>query len=415
MGDDVEAELRLTDRIGLGVLNQLVTRELVLDVLRETGRQEQRNRLLPARAVVYFVLALSLFSRDPYEEVMQKLVQGLKVMRIWKGDWRVPTTAALSKARIRLGIDPLREIFERVAIPCAMQSTVGASSRGHRLMAIDGVEFDIPDTPPNAEHFGYSGVKKNEKSAFPKIPMMALVECGTHAIVAVETGTQADSEWSLARRLAAQAGVFEPGMLVMCDRGLYGYDLISELLDIGVDVCFRVSAKAVLPMLGWLPDGSYRSYIVDRRVKGNHQRRLDRGALKITDLPGIHVRVVEYEIPNRIGKGEIFTLVTSILDHEDMEAIDLAGAYRERWEAELAFDELKTHERGTAMVMRSKSPEMIIQELYGFLIIHYAVRRLMTQAADQADLDPDRLSFTRSLNIIRRQVVSQAGFSPSDS
>lgn len=408
-------ELRLTDRIGLGVLSQLVTRELVSGVLRETGRQEQRNRLLPARVVVHFVLALSLFSRDPYEEVMRKLVQGLKVMRIWKVDWQVPTTAALSKARMRLGVDPLREIFRRVAVPCAMQSTAGAWSRGRRLMAIDGVEFDIPDAPANAEHFGYSGVKKNEKSAFPKIPVMALVECGTHAIVAVETGTQADSEWSLARRLVAQAEVFEPGMLVMCDRGLYGYDLISDLLATGVDVCFRVSAKAVLPMLGWLPDGSYNSFITDRRVKGNHQRRLNSGSLQITDLPGIHVRVVEYEIPNRIGKNEIFTLVTSILDHEDMCAVDLAEAYRERWEAEHAFDELKTHERGTAMILRSKSPKMIVQELYGFLITHYAVRCLMTRAADQADLDPDRLSFTRSLNIIRRQVVSQAGFSPSNS
>lgn len=415
MSGDVGVELRLTDRIGLGVLNQIVTRELVLHVLRETGRQEQRNRLLPARVVIYFVLALSLFSRDPYEEVMRKLVQGLKVMRIWKGDWHVPTTAALSKARIRLGVDPLRVLFERVAIPCAMQSTAGAWLKGHRLMAIDGVEFDIPDTAANADHFGYSGVKKSEKSAFPKIPVMALVECGTHAVVAVETGTQSDSEWSLAGRLVAQAEAFEQGMLVMCDRGLYGYDLISELLATGADVCFRVSAKAVLPMLGWLPDGSYRSYITDRRVKGSHQRRLDNGSLKITDLPGIHVRVVEYEIPNRVGKGEIFTLITSILDEEDMSAVDLAEAYRERWEAELAFDELKTHERGTAMVLRSKSPDMILQELYGFLITHYAVRRLMTQAADQADLDPDRLSFVRSLNIIRRQVVSQAGFSPSDS
>ena len=163
-------------------------------------------------------------------------------------------------------------------------------------------------------------LKKNEKSAFPKIPMMALVECGTHAIVGVETGTQNDSEWSLAVRLAAQEELFEQGMLVMCDRGLYGYDLIGELIGTGADVCFRVSAKAVLSMLGWLPDGSYRSYITDRRVKGNHQRRLNGGSLKITDLPGIHVRVVEYEIPNRAGKGELFMLVTSILDDEDMSA-----------------------------------------------------------------------------------------------
>lgn len=415
MSGEVELDLRLTDRIGLGVLTKIVTRELVSDVLQETGRQEQRSRLLPARVVIYFVLALSLFSRDPYEEVMRKLVQGLAAMRIWGRDWHVPTTAALSKARIRLGAEPLRAIFERVSAPCALPSTAGAWVQGRRLMAIDGVELDIPDTELNSDYFGYSGVKKNEKSAFPKIPMMALVECGTHAIVAVEHGTQTDSESSLARRLAARAEIFEPGMLVICDRGLYGYGLISDLIDAGVEVCFRVSAKAVLPMLGWFPDGSYRSYIIDRRVKGNHQRRLDSGRIGITDVPGIHVRVVEYDVPNRLGKGEVFTLVTSILDHEDMGAVDLAEAYRERWEAELAFDELKTHERGTAMVLRSKSPEMVVQELYGFLITHYAVRRLMAQAADQADLDPDRLSFVRSLNIIRRQVVSQAGFSPSDS
>lgn len=407
--------MSLTDKIGLGVLTRLAPRELVAEVISETGRREKRKRVLPARVVVYFVLALALFYRDSYEEVMRKLVQGLTSIGTWKTDWKVPTTSALSQARQRLGVEPLQELFHRVAVPCAMRSTEGAWKCGRRLMSIDGFEVDVADTPANAEYFGYSGVKKNQKSAYPKLPVVGLAECGTHALVAVETGTQNDDEHQLAHRLVDFSGALTAGMLVMVDRGLYSYDLLTAVLATKADVCFRVSATLDLPVLAWLPDGSYLSYIPDPAAKRSARAKLKSGKIAITDLPGVSVRVVDYEVPNRGENSELFTVITNILDHEEMTSVDLAEAYHERWEIELAFDEVETHQRGSAVILRSKSPEMVQQELYGLLITHYGVRQLMTEAADQADIDPDRLSFTRSLNIVRRQVTSQAAFSPSTS
>jgi hypothetical protein len=403
----------LTDRIGVGVLTRLISRELVAEVISETGKREQRKRLLPARVVVYFVLALALFYRDSYEEVMRKLVQGLTSIGIWRSDWHVPTTSALSQARQRLGVEPMAELFDRVAVPCALRSTAGAWKQGRRLMSIDGVELDAADTPENADHFGYSGVKKQDKGAFPKVPVMALGECGTHAIVAAEPGGRGDDEHQLAMRLVTLSGALQSDMLVMADRGLYSYDLLASVLEVGADVCFRVPAWLDLPVLEWMPDGSYLSFIPQSQAKRSARARLKSGKIKITDLPGIDVRVVDYEVPNRSGKNELFTLVTNVLDYEEMTSVDLAEAYHERWEIELTFDELETHQRGPAVILRSKSPQMVLQELYGLLITHYGIRQLMTEAADQAEIDPDRLSFTRSLNVIRRQVTSQAGFSPS--
>jgi hypothetical protein len=407
---------QLTDVIGIGVLTRLVTRELVDDVLVRTGTREERKRGLPARIVVYFVLAMALFSRDSYEEVMRKLVQGLRSNLIVKKAWKVPTSSAFSKARVRLGIEPVREIFDMVAVPCAMRSTPGAWKRGRRLMAIDGVEIDAPDTPENAERFGYSGVKKEEKSAFVKVPAMALAECGTHAVVEVEIGTETDSEHSLADRLVTGTDKLEAGMLVLTDRGLYSYHLLTKIVATGADACMRVPATIDLPVLEWFTDGSFLSYIPDPDAKDKARRRLKSGAVSITDLPGMYVRVVEYEVPNRgdATKKELFTLVTNISDYAELTSVDLAEAYHERWEIELTFDEIETHQRGGAVILRSKLPDLVVQELYGYLTTHYGIRQLMTEAADQAELDPDRMSFTRSLNIIRRQITSQAAFSPSN-
>lgn len=408
--------VRLTDVIGLGVLTRLVTRELVDDVLLRTGTKEVRSRGLPARVVVYFVLALALFSRDSYEEVMRKLVQGLRSILIVKKAWDVPTSSAFSKARTRLGIEPMREIFDRVAVPCAMRSTPGAWKRGRRLMAIDGVEIDAPDTPENAERFGYSGVKKNQRSAFVTVPVVVLAECGTHAVVEVEIGASTEGERSLAGRLVTHTDKLEPGMLVLTDRGLYSHDLLAEITAKGADACMRVSATLDLPVLEWLPDRSFLSYIAEPGAKRKSRPKLTSGATSLTDLPGRYVRVVDYEVPNRgdASTRELFTLITTITDPGDMTSVDLAEAYHERWEVELTFDELETHQRGAAAILRSKLPDLVTQELYGYLITHYGIRQLMTEAADQAELDPDRMSFTRSLNIIRRQVTGQAAFSPSD-
>lgn len=410
--DSIRGAVRLTDRIGIGVLTRLVSRELVDEVVAELGRTERRKRLLPARVVVYFVMGLALFYGDSYEEVMRKLVQGLQWLRIWSTDWTVPTSGALTQARQRLGAEVMRELFQRVAVPCARRSTKGAWLGRWRLMSLDGFDIDIPDSDANAAYFGYAGKRKNiDKVAFPKMSVVALAECGTHAIVGAELGAQRETETVLATRLLSSGAVTDD-MLVIADRGLYSHEHFRQVVDAGADALFRAKANVQLPVLKWLADGSYLSYSPEPHARVNASARLRAGAIKITDLPGFYVRVIDYEVNGRGDDEETFTIVTTILDPEEAGAIELAAAYHERWEIELTIDEIKTHQRGPAVILRSRSPEMVEQELWGLLLTHYGVRQLMTEAADQAEIDPDRLSFIRSLRVIRRQITSQAGFSP---
>jgi hypothetical protein len=304
----------------------------------------------------------------------------------------------------------MRELYERVSVPCAMQSTKGAWLAGRRLMAIDGFGMEAPDSEENAVHFGYAG--KKGRSAFPFVHMAALAECGTHAIVAAEIAKNGEGEETLARRILS-GGAIDAGMLVMADSGLYSHANFKMVIDAGADALFRVGANLNLPVLEWLPDGSYLSYIADSAEKAKNNYRLRHGLVKLTDLPGIHVRAVDYEVTDRGDGEEIITVVTNITDPAEIPAVELAAAYHERWEVELVFDELKVHQRGQGKMLRSRKPELVEQEIWGLLLTHYGIRSLMREAADQADLDPDRMSFIRALRVIRRQVTGQAGFSPS--
>jgi hypothetical protein len=291
-----------------------------------------------------------------------------------------------------------------------MRSTPGAWLGGRRLMAVDGFGMEAPDSEENAAYFGYAG--KKERCSFPYVQMAALAECGTHAIVAAAIGQKGEGEETLAGRILS-GGAIEPGMIVMVDAGLYSYQNIRAVTGAGADAVFRVGANVGLPVLEWLQDGSYRSFIADPDAKRENSYRLRRGLAKITDLPGIHVRAVDYEIPDRGDGDEIITLVTNVTDPGDIAAVEMAAAYHERWEAEIVFGELKTHQRGPGVILRSRKPELVEQEIWGLLLTHYGIRHLMREAADQAELDPDRISFIRTLRIIRRQVSGQAAFPPS--
>src|SRR5215469_4740445 len=405
------ASSSLTDAIGIGTLTRLVPRELVDEVVISLGRKEQRKNKLPARVVAYFVMALALFYSDAYEEVMRKLADGLEYMGTWRREWEVPTGSGLCHARQRLGPEVIRELYERVSVPCAMRSTKGAWLAGRRLMAIDGFGMEAPDSEENAAYFGYAG--KKGRSAFPFVRMAALAECGTHAIVAAEIARDGEGEETLARRILSGSAV-EAGMIVTADSGLYSYTNFRMVIDSGADALFRIGANVEIPVLEWLPDGSYLSFVADSAEKAKNSYRLRHGLVKLTDLPGIYVRAVDYEITDRGDGEEIITLITNITDHEEVPAVELAAAYHERWEAELVFDELKTHQRGHGMILRSRKPELVEQEIWGLLLTHYGIRSLMREAADQADLDPDRMSFIRALRVIRRQVTGQAAFSPSE-
>jgi Insertion element 4 transposase N-terminal len=273
----------LTDAIGVGTLTRLVPRELVDEVVTSRGRKELRHNKLPARVMVYFVMAMALFYGDGYEEVMRKLACGLQYMGTWRRGWRMPSPGGLCQARQRLGPEVMRELYERVAAPCALRSTRGAWMGSRRLMSLDGFGMEAPDSEENAAYFGYAG--KKERCSFPYVPLAGLAECGTHAIVAAAIGRKGEGEETLAGRILS-SGVIEPGMLVMVDAGLYSYQHLRMVVDAGADALFRVGANVGLPVLKWLPDGSYLSYVADSDAKRKASYRLRHGLTKITDLPG---------------------------------------------------------------------------------------------------------------------------------
>ncbi len=366
---------RLSDRIAIGVLTRTFPPELVDRVIAKTGRAEQRQRLLPARVVVYYTLAMCL--------------------RRWRGSWQVPDKSSIARARARLGPGPLRELFAQVARPLATQATPGAWYRGLRLMTLDGSTLDVPDTPANVAAFGRPGGGRGQ-GAFPQVRLVGLVECGTHAIVDAAMGGLHLGEGSLAPSLARSLG---QGMLLLVDQGLCGLELWRTLQATGAELVWRCRQDVKLEVLEVFGDGSWRSEL------GASQPCSRR----------IPVRVIDYRLddPGRPGQPEDYRLLTTILDPEHAPAAELPALYPQRWEQETTLDELKTHQRGPGVVLRSRDPSGVIQEVWAHLLVHYAIRTLMHQAALAAEVDPDRLSFTRSLHIARRQVSSQAAFSPS--
>ncbi len=352
--------------------------------------------------VVYYVLGLALFSQAAYEEVMRNLVEGLAWADGWAQAWNVPTKAALFKARVRLGPEPLKALFAAVAGPLASEATKGAWYRSWRLMSIDGTSLDVADTPANAEAFGRPGSSRREGGgAFPQVRLVGLAECGTHALSDVAMGPCTTGETTLARGVL---GSFRAGMLVLADRGFYSFDLWNQARATGADLLWRTKSNHVLPVDERLRDGSYLSHL--HEVVNFHRRPT-----------GVVVRVIEYALddPGRPLAENTYRLLTTILDPAAGPAAELAALYPQRWEFETVLDELKTHQRGPRVVLRSKQPDGVTQEVYGHLCVHYAIRWLMHAVALAADADPDRLSFTRSLRVARRTTASHPGFSPSHS
>jgi len=225
-----------------------------------------------------------------------------------------------------------------------------------------------------------------------------LVENGTHVLFGTVFGPYRTGEVTLARQVV---GLLKKGMLCLADRSFYGFGLWQEARAGGSDLLWRVKIGMELPRIKELPDGSYLSLVYPPRRSRDWEAH------------GATVRVVEYELEGVDGAEPFYRLLTTLLDPEDASAEELAALYHERWEIETVFDELKTHLRGAQVVLRSKTPELVRQEVYGLLMAHFAVRNLMHEAALQADADPDRLSFAHSVRVVRRKVMS-ASFSPSE-
>lgn len=391
----------LPDLVGVGVLTRVYPPWLVDEVVSRCGRTEKRRRLLPARLVVYFLLAMALFSPAPYLEVMRHLSEGLRWAGLW-GGWEPPSKAAIFRARERLGAEPMAELFRQRACVLGTPAMPGVFWKRWRLMAIDGTRFDVADTEANAAAFGRPGSGRGEgRGGYPQVQVVILVECGTHAVIDAVLGGWRDGEVRLAEDLAR---LLSPDMLVLGDRNLPSVRLWRALTSSGADLCFRIKVNRRLPVVKPLPDGSWLT-----RIRAHDDRR---------DGPApVTVRVIRYRLndPGRTGEDE-YVLVTSVLDPAAAPAADLAKLYPERWECETVLDEIKTHQRGAkTVVLASKTPTGVRQEIYAHLLVHFALRALMAQAVagSPEPVDCDRLSFTTALRAARRTVTLTPGiFSP---
>jgi hypothetical protein len=385
----------LSDLVGVGVLTRTFPPGLVDDVVAESGRRELRHRSLPARLMVYFSVGMALHSEGSYEDVLGLLTDGLS----WASGVepaRLPSKSAIFQARARLGAAPVEALFRRAARPLAPVGAPGSWLAGRRLMAIDGTCLDVADTVENDEWFGRPGVMKGERAAFPQARLVALGECGSHAIVDAEVGAYTTSENALARRLIDR---LQPGMLVTADRGFYGFEVWKRAAATGADLLWRVKSNLKPRHLETLADGSWLAEVRASNSKLNTE--------------AVVVRVIDYTVDDGRGDTGPYRLLTTILDPYEASATELAAAYAQRWEIESTFDELKTHQRGARTVLRSKSPPLVLQEIWGHLCCHYAIRTLMWEAADHAQVDADRVSFVAALRIARRSISAARDFPPS--
>ncbi|NIS79989.1 MAG: IS4 family transposase [Anaerolineales bacterium] len=388
---------RITDYISLGVVTKTFPLATVESVLAAAGKGSIRQRDLPAHVVVYYVIALALYMQSSYREVLRCLLEGIQWLLNPRVKIKVTGKSGISQARTRLGVEPVRQLHDQVVRPIAVGSTKGAWYHRWRLVSLDGSTLDVADERVNEEVFGRPGASRG-KSAYPQIRFVSLVECGTHVLFGTQMGDYPTGEITLAKGVLAW---LRPGMLCLADRQFFGFELWHQAQATGADLLWRIKKNLRLPCEQRLVDGSYLSRIYPSLKDRRHNTN------------GLRVRVIDYRLDGVAGAEPIYRLLTTILDPEQALAQELAALYHERWEIETALDELKTHLRGSRIVLRSKTPDLVRQEFYGLMMAHFAIRGLMHEAALKADEDPDRLSFLHAVRVIRRKLPRFCAIPPT--
>jgi len=388
---------RITDYISLGVITKTFPLKRVRSVLAATGKASQRERDLPAHVVIYYTIALGLYLRSSYREVLRCLLEGVQWLLDPAVVLKVAGNSGISQARTRLGWEPLRQLHDELVKPIAVAATKGAWYRGLRLVSMDGSTLEIADQSANSRAFGRPGASRGH-SAFPQLRFVSLVENGTHVLFGTQLGPYSSSEITLAKGVLS---ALRKGMLCLADRQFFGFELWEQARATGADLLWRIKINARLPREEQLADGSYLSRIYRSESDRRHQRN------------ALSVRVIEYRLQGVSDAEPIYRLLTSLLDPAQAPATELAALYHERWEIETALAELKTHLRGAKIVLRSKTPDLVRQEFYGLMMAHFAVRGLMHEAALKADTDPDQLSFLHAVRVIRRKLAASNAIPPS--
>lgn len=387
---------RLSDYLSATLLARVFPADQINQILDAQGRNSRRVRSFPALVGVYYCMALSLYPEAAYEEVFAVLTEGFA----WSQGRTQPTPVAkssISELRSKLGAEPLRELMHQACVPLAQaRKHPQAFFAKRRVVAIDGSNFEVPDEVDNIETFGYPGSRTGQAN-YPQAQCAVLVECGTHAILNANIGPYHAAEWDICVPLLDTLGA---GMLCLADRGFDAYPYWKQARATGADLLWRCANNRILPVEKELDDGSYLSRIYPSKGRKN-------------ESDAIEVRVIEYEITNPEGKPERYRMLTSLLNPKETPAEELAALYHTRWEIESAFDELKTHQQQSRRVLRSKTPELVRQEFYGWVLAHYAVRWLVHQSALEHQMAHDTLSFTRHLHLLRRSQPRSGDFSPS--
>ncbi|MEW1914954.1 IS4 family transposase, partial [Kitasatospora sp. NPDC085895] len=362
-----------------------MTPELVAAVLGRCGVCDKKPGALPAGFMVYYTLGLALFQQDSYDDVAEQLVSGIGELSA-----NVPNKSSFTRARRRLGPLVLETLFRELAGPLAPVGLKGSFYRGIRLAAVDGFVLDAPDTRANRAAFG-GPTKNGQPAGFPQVRVVTLTECGTHAQIDAAVGGFSGGEPELAISMAGSAA----GMLAIMDRGFPGVALWKAYTGAGAHLLIRARSCVAARVLERLPDGSYLG-------------RMSLAGQRASHPGGVTVRVIEYQVDG----GEVIRLLTDLTDLEAYPAAELAALYHERWEAESAFRQIKTFQRGPAEVLRSGDPDLVRQEVWAHLVVHHCLTRIIMSLADGNGIDPDRVSFVRVLKHTRRSVVRQCADTP---
>ena len=387
---EMEIDDKVCEQVSMTMLSEVYPQEVIERCVHQStpwSSKARRVRASTALSLVLFVMAMALWSRLNQCQVWHKLVGKLSDLHPGEPEEGL-SDSGISGGRQTLGSQCLQALMrERCQLIAQPDSMPTAFFGRYRLMAIDGSLFNTPDTQANAAAFGRSS-NQYGPGAYPQVRCVLLAECGSHAVVGLEIDRYDVSEVHGAHRLLEQIG---PEMLVLVDAGITSGGFLEHVRE------RRAHALGALEAGVWeqlspqrrLADGSVLAWVAPTRP-GHAHYPLHRG---------MWVRIISYRVTDdRLGElGKVYRLVTTLLNPRVAPALELIGLYHERWEIELVIDEIKTHERAGRKVLRSKTPEGVRQELYGIYLAHYAVRVLLAQAAVEAELDPDRLSFTEGL------------------
>lgn len=389
------AGARLSDYLSASLLARVYPAPLVERILDQHSCNSQRVRRFPAVVGAYYCMALNLYPEAAYEEVFSVVSQGLAWVH---GKAEVPSVnkSSISELRSKIGAAPLCELMRQACQPLATGAQPSAFYSGLRLVAVDGSNFEIPDEVANVEAFGYPGSRTGH-AGYPQAQCVILVECASHAILDAHIGPYRSSEWELCQQMLPS---LKPGMLCLADRGFNGFAQWQEARATGADLLWRCVSNRQLPVDKELPDGSFVSMIYPD-PKARREKR-----------DGVAVRVIEYTLPSVDGAESRYRLLTSLLDPIQAPALELAALYHERWAVESVFDELKTHLLQGRRVLRSKTPELVKQEFYGWVLAHYAVRWLIHQVASEHRIGHSKLSFIAHVQLLRRTQPQSGAFPP---